>query len=110
VPLHYYGLCNIADGFTLQETATTDISATQTILATTTVPTTKYSSTTTTHTYAIATAGTGCGDVAYYKYLQDNVVTTQQCLDFCSSMRMYFPAFDMGRKYADIYLKPNANQ
>jgi hypothetical protein len=63
---------------------------TQSFLVTTTVPTTVVSSTTTTtYTYSIVTAGTGCGDIVYYNGLQDNVVNTEQWLDYCSSMSMY---------------------
>ncbi|OCK77015.1 hypothetical protein K432DRAFT_407675 [Lepidopterella palustris CBS 459.81] len=79
----------LSQSITVSSTATTSVtttlSTTQISMITTTTVTTLPIPTTTTHTYSIVTAGTGCGDIVYYNYLQDNVVTEQQCLDFCDS-------------------------
>lgn len=75
-----------------QTTATLEKSTTLTAFATTTIPTkvTRVAATST-FSYSIAASGTGCGDIKYYNYLQADVVTTEQCLDFCDADRKYFP-------------------
>ena len=68
-------------------------------------PTTTTSSTSSTsYAYATATVGTGCGDITYYNVLQGNVITTAQCLDFCSSDCKYSLVIDFGRLLAKTYI------
>lgn len=58
-------------------------------------PTTTTSSTSSTsYAYATATVGTGCSDITYYNVLQGSVITTAQCLDFCSSDCKYSLVID----------------
>ncbi|ORX92962.1 hypothetical protein BCR34DRAFT_247767 [Clohesyomyces aquaticus] len=65
---------------TTSTSTTLSTTATQSITITTTIPVA-----TVTHTYAVATKGTGCGDIVYYDFLQASVVTQDQCLNYCNA-------------------------
>lgn len=60
-----------------------DLTATATSFTTPSNPTEMASFTT--YAFAAETAGIGCGDVAYYDFLQADSITTEQCFDFCSA-------------------------